>query len=194
MAFSAALKIRTFIAEDWVDFPSSLEYYRTEFQGDNRGFTSSDNVTFRTKQYISFDYNGSNGFSYSADTDTGTTHERTTYLGTGKSTIRSGKADKNTITQQLITRDANKIQIKCICSSKNPRVNFAPAIDYEFYVTLYSNGKIELTGNHDGFPCYEAYVRVNNGSWQTFYQKSQRYITDLAPPAEITANATKQLL
>ncbi|MFD1991898.1 DUF3238 domain-containing protein [Paenibacillus nicotianae] len=194
MAFSAAIKIRSFIAEDWVDFPNSVEQYKVEFKGDNRSFTTADNVTARTRQYLTFKYStGSGGFEFSGDTRTGTTFERLTNLFTKKVSITSDKADDNTIRHEVVSKDATKIKIKCICHSANPKMTGAPAIDYVFYITLHNTGKLELEGIHDGFPCYEVYARYNNNDWQTVYTFKEQTILSLFGEPEISVKKTKQL-
>lgn len=186
MAFSAAVKIQTFISEDWMLYPFTNDRNNTlYFKGDNRSFTSSDNASFRTKQYLAFDYTSSSGkFSFSGNTDTGTTELKKVDNRTGASSITKGKASPSTIQHQVTYQDDKRIQIKCVCSSSNPLVSVAPAIDYNFYVTLFMDGRVELEGNHDAFPCYEVYARANNGAWKPIYQFRETTIDKLAPPVD----------
>lgn len=87
----------------------------------------------------------------------------------------------------------DRIQIRCICDSRNPFEPFAPAINYTFTITVYKNGTVTMSGTHDGFPCYEAYVRLNSGSWKTLYQFSQQTIASLGGAEEIDMNKSLKL-
>ncbi|MFD1887121.1 DUF3238 domain-containing protein [Paenibacillus wenxiniae] len=186
MAFSAAVKIQTFISEDWILFPFTNDRnYTLHFKGDHRSFTSSDNASFRTKQYLSFNYTSADGkFTFNGDEDTGTTELRKTNNRTGASSIVKGKASPSTITHEVTYRDEKRIQIKCVCDSSNPLVSVAPAINYTFNITLFMDGRVELEGNHDAFPCYEVYARANNGAWKPIYQFTETTIDKLAPPVD----------
>lgn len=72
MAFSVALKIQTFIADPFVlGVPTGNSF--TYYSGDDRGFSTSENAGYRTKQYLTFNFNN-DGASWQGFTDTGQTH------------------------------------------------------------------------------------------------------------------------
>ncbi|QDH21504.1 DUF3238 domain-containing protein [Saccharibacillus brassicae] len=176
MAFSVALKIQTFIADAYVPgvpTPTSQAWYG----GDNRGFSSSDTVRFRTKQYLTFNFDN-NGASWNGFTDTGETHRYTINTKTGYQFDQTDKQSPTTIRHSLVTAGSkmtgaadDRIQIRCICDSQNPFEPFAPAINYTYMVTVYKKGTVNISGTHDGFPCYESYARLNSGSWQALHRR-----------------------
>jgi Protein of unknown function (DUF3238) len=64
---------------------------------------------------------------------------------------------------------------------KSPLYGGSPAIDYDFryHICQYPNFQfagqwllVRFKGQHDGFPNYETYARVNGGAWITIYQFS----------------------
>ncbi|MCQ4085691.1 DUF3238 domain-containing protein [Saccharibacillus sp. JS10] len=198
MAFSVALKLQTFIVEPvvfGVPTGNAIVYY----SGDNRGFSTSENASYRTKQYLTFNFDN-NGASWQGFTDTGQTHRSVVRPGDAIIWSDTLKQNPNTITHSLVASSSkmtgaadDRIQIKCICDSRNPFEPFAPAINYTFTVTVYKNGVVSINGTQDGFPSYEAYVRLNSGSWKTLHQFSQQTIASLAPPEEINVNKTLNL-
>lgn len=187
MAITFAIMIKTFIKDAWVPNPLgsvTLDPRISSFEGDNRDFSKEPNASFRTKQYLTFDFNNA-GSTWTANADTGTTTQKDYYLKTGQTTYMSAKASPNDLSAQIVIGNKDEIQLRCKCSSANPMVPGAPPIDYDFFVSATRNGVVALSGSHDGFPSYEMYARVNNGGWQNIYQFTQTSMEKLAGEMDV---------
>ncbi|MDF9412405.1 DUF3238 domain-containing protein [Brevibacillus laterosporus] len=81
--------------------------------------------------------------------------------------------------------NSKQVKYKVVCSSANPLVPNAPAIDYEFKVTLNSDGTGTFEGLHDGFPNYEVYIDTDNSMGN---RKNVVYTFDIADHNETPAS------
>ena len=131
---------------------------------------------------------------------TNETHRAVVRPGEALAWSDTQKQNPNTVRHSLVASGSkmtgaadDRIQIRCICDSQNPFEPFAPAINYTLTITVYKNGTVSIEGTHDGFPCYEAYVRLNSGAWKNLYQFSQQTIASLAPPEEINVNKSLKI-
>lgn len=203
MAFTVAVKIQSFISDAWVKSPISfvpITNVDSSFRGDNRTFSSSDSsgVTYRTKQYLTFKVDNAS-MSYEAYADTGVTVRRDVNVFTKEVSETAAKASTSGITTQygpdnyVVGGASDRLQVRCSGSAADPLIPGAPAVDYEFLLTLYRDGTIKVDANHDGYPCYEVYARLNSGSWKTLYQFTQGNPTNLFPPMEVRANKSLKL-
>ncbi|WP_268625133.1 DUF3238 domain-containing protein [Paenibacillus alvei] len=79
-------------------------------------------------------------------------------------------------------------------SAANPLNTDAPAIDWEYNVTVDNKGKVTVKGNHDGFLAHEIYRRVDKGTPVTIYTHDPRVTGDtpisLFPPMERSVDKT----
>lgn len=77
----------------------------------------------------------------------------------------------------------------------NPLQWDAPTINYDFDVTVYSDGTVHVNGSHDGFPAYEIYKSINGGSSSYTIDQYNPYdhgndITALYPPEDVPLSTT----
>jgi hypothetical protein len=145
----------------------------------------------------------------------GTTHEydKASSITAGKITA-AAKADATLGDSYLKTREATasrsnmkiepawlgdrKIKVHCVGKASNPLASFlgipAPAIDYDFNLTIdYTNAidlRYSLEGDHDGFPAYEVYIG-NNRVYEHDPIAAGQTPVSLGPPMEFSVPSTK---
>ncbi|WP_172195733.1 DUF3238 domain-containing protein [Saccharibacillus qingshengii] len=200
MAINFAVKIQTFIAENQVPDPTGLiplpinDPNMSTFSGDGRGFSKEEDVTFRTKQYVTANFTNTSS-DWQVEARTGITKRYIYSVNTGKLVAtQEQQAPETGIRATLISKSNSEIKLRCTLDSKNPFISVAPAINYEFDLTINKDGTISLSGQHDAFPCYEVYARVNSGGWQTVYQRSQTTIDRLSGFNRFSVDTNRQIL
>jgi hypothetical protein len=170
----------TFIPDAQVPGPPGSEC----FSGDNRGFSNAIHASSRTHQEIEFDVST---LTKTIDfKDTGTSHEVNCTTGAVMST---GKAPTSGLTNGSVTRSSSEILVDFLVEAVNPLVRGAPAIDAS--VVFHVDPAVQtcrLTGQHDGFPAYEAYVTADGGAGVTVHTHDPRTsgddIMSLFPPMD----------
>jgi hypothetical protein len=162
------------------------------FTGDGRGFSNAIHASSRTHQEIEFDVTT---FAKTIDwKQTGTSHEVDCKTGAIEHT---GKAPEGELTNGDVVPDppTGQITLRFIVSATNPLVTPAPAIDADvvFHVDPVHR-RCGLTGEHDGFPAYEAYVTADGGAGKTVYTYDPRTagegISALFPPMDKVASGS----
>lgn len=167
-AASAPAAIRTvkvwwnsFIPLAAIDGPPFYEC----FTGDGRAYSNSITASHRTHQELevevaprrtTIDYK-----------HVGTTHEVSCSTGAVKG---SATAPTSQLTNGPVTYSGSRITIKFKTAASNPLVALAPAIDSEVTFVIDTVARTcSLSGNHDQFPAYEAYVTTNSGAGTFVY-------------------------
>jgi hypothetical protein len=163
------------------------------FEGDNRSFNpyTANTFNFRTAQQIEIDFTSR---SIAAYANTGFTTRKIVYPN-GQTEYTTAHASTSGITCTNISWGSGQVSFHLAVDSSNPLVLGAPAINYDFDVTVYSDGTVKVTGAHDGFPAYEMYKCINNGSsWYTIYQYNPydngKDVSALAPPEDVSVSRT----
>jgi hypothetical protein len=177
----------TFIPMAQVDGPPGSDC----FTGDGRGFSNVISASHRTHQEIEVEV-----ASLRKTIDwkhVGTTHEVDCSTGAVKS---SGTAPTTELTNGPVSRSGSIISIKFKTAASNPLVTFAPAIDSDVTFQIDPVARIcSLTGRHDGFPAYEAYVTADGGAGVMVYGYNPlttgQTIDALFPPMDVPAAASR---
>jgi hypothetical protein len=135
------------------------------FTGDGRGYSANIAASHRTHQEIEFDV-----VSRRLTIDykhVGTTHQVNCSTGAVKKTAT---APVSQLTNGPVTYSGPKITIKFKTAASNPLVGFAPAIDSDVTFVIDTAARTcSLSGSHDQFPGYEAYVTTNGGAGTFVY-------------------------
>ncbi|MCZ7593312.1 MAG: DUF3238 domain-containing protein [Kiritimatiellae bacterium] len=176
------IEVTAFIPHDHISDPFH-SIMGIVFGGDDRGFDKNA-TSYRMRQKVAVvtieecDADGLKEGSIANLVGTTRSYDEATSVdsGTGKLTA-AAKADTVTgaplmidygtastsgmnITVNRLTN--RKVEAVIVGSAANPLVPFAPAIDYDFTVTIDStdplNSTYQITGSHDGFPAYEVYI------------------------------------
>ncbi|ERM18315.1 DUF3238 domain-containing protein [Brevibacillus laterosporus] len=170
------VKIKTFIPEENVKDP-----YGDVYEGDNRGFHFSGN--YRTLQEFAIDFKKK----------------------TVKHTKRVGKTCRINPDEDPVCKRASDSELKmseptwkkdsvkftASCGVSNPLSSNAPAIDYEFKITAYKkDGKVCISGLHDGFPNYEIWKKVGDEPPMPFYffDHGDNTLLSLFPPMDTSVS------
>ena len=184
--------LNTFIPQTIVDGPPFHEC----FLGDDRGFSRNISASSRTHQEIEFSVPSLavlNEWRH-----IGTTHEVNCST---RAALDSDTASINEIYTNLpysgpVTRySANEILVLMVVHASNPLVRGAPAIDALaiFHIDPY-NRYCYMTGFHDGFPGYEAYISGDGVMTEQVYSfdpvAAGNSISSLFPPMDISINNT----
>jgi hypothetical protein len=122
----------------------------------------------------------------------GTTHEVDCSTGAVQS---SGTAPTTELTNGPVSRSGSIISIRFRTAASNPLVTFAPAIDSDVTFQIAPVARTcSLTGSHDGFPAYEAYVTADGRAGVMVYGYNPlttgQTITALFAPMDISAAAS----
>jgi len=122
----------------------------------------------------------------------GTTHEVNckTLAVTG-----TGTAPTSELSNGPITRSGSSIRIQFATAASNPLVALAPAIDSVVTFNIDPVARTcSLSGQHDGFPGYEADVTADGGAGVSVYGYDPSVtgagIGALFPPMDITVAST----
>ena len=157
------------------------------FSGDNRGFSNDVNASARIHLEVEFD------------------------VATGEATVRP-KIGTTSLVQCLIgikfysrtasaeglktslKRNGRNFELTLQGSAKNPLVPLGPPIDFDFKFAINpSTRQVVMTGNHDGYPAYEAYMTVDGSASLPIYQYQKKPIAnplDLYKPMEVAVSRT----
>ncbi len=140
--------------------------FGTCLRGDNRTFTNSIKASYRTHQEIEFDVSTLARIIDYADTGVSTNLDCNTLAVT-----KTAKAPTTGLTNGPVTRSGSDILVDFKASAKDPLLAIACDIDLDvqFHVNPVTR-QCYLTGNHDGFPAYEAYVTEDNGAGVPVYR------------------------
>ncbi|WP_052516616.1 DUF3238 domain-containing protein [Paenibacillus popilliae] len=157
------IKIKVFIPEAKISNPLGP----STFDGDNRGF--SYDGSYRIAQYIKVDLDDLDIVTNMAMT--GTTCENVLKFyptevapSSVETQKKCKKASADKIKLEDIRIENDILHFTAIGAASNPLVALAPDIDYKIYVSVRKNGRVCVTGSHDGFPNYEVWKRVNYGT------------------------------
>ncbi|WP_242213541.1 DUF3238 domain-containing protein [Bacillus cereus group sp. BfR-BA-01383] len=175
------VKIRAsvFIPMSWTEAKKDIETGKViQFEGDSREFTPHTVNTMRSRveQEVVVDFDKKEVFSYA---NTGITTERITNLD-GSVNKRTGKASTENIICTHIVWNSDSVQFTMSASASNPLNVYAPPVDYVLTVRVKKDGRIDVQGEHDGFPCFEFYKQVDFGSFEQIYTHDFRETGDTA--------------
>jgi hypothetical protein len=150
-----------------------------EFGGDCRGF-SFDSEKYRT--WVETPITFSNGSS-SIDT-TGRFIGWTYLYDSNGNLVESRRANPDGIQYSSISKSASKVSYHINHDVAIP-FGLAPAINYQYDATVYSNGSFTITGSRDQAPSHEFYVYAPNTDLPilTLFQASNKGFSYLWPPA-----------
>jgi RHS repeat-associated protein len=162
------------------------------FLGDARG-PMAETQRFRTEQVVRVETDPSISKDplLSKQAETGTTIALvpfSPYVLTGKSQGEfSASATRTDVNQ------GNNVTLGVEGSAGNPLVPFAPAIDYNFQITIVpgEDGKfhVVVSGSHDAFPAYEVFVTPANEQATLFYWFNPKTgaleVFELFPPKDV---------
>lgn len=92
--------------------------------------------------------------------------------------VRTAQADANKSMRAGALRLPDGYTLmKVAAHAKNPRVSYAPAIDYEHYVLVDSDGKVVgLFGSHDPFPSHGASTQIAGQQSRTLFDNAASWI------------------
>jgi hypothetical protein len=176
----------TFIPMAMIDGPPGSQC----FAGDNRGPSNAIHAPHRTHQEIEVDV------ATLAMTinwkHVGETHEVDCVTG---AVVARDTAPTSQLDNGPVSRDGSNILIGFSTAASNPLVTFAPAIDSAVTFQIDPVARTcSLSGHHDGFPAYEAYVTADGGAGVLVYNHDPRIkgqnVSALFPPAEIKVAVT----
>ncbi|MBM7568395.1 DUF3238 domain-containing protein [Paenibacillus sacheonensis] len=148
-----------------------------EYAGDAREFTPHAVNTGRSQieQEVVVDFARRKLFAYA---DTGLTAVKQTSAD-GKAQITRDKASVDGVRVEDEAWEAMTVSFTMRASVANPLRPGAPAVDYLLRVTVDGeDGSVEITGSHDGFPCFEFYKQVDFGEFQLLYSHDYRAAGD----------------
>ncbi|WP_054955285.1 DUF3238 domain-containing protein [Paenibacillus dakarensis] len=194
MASIVEVRLAAFIPQAWIDYMRTSEVV-VQFNGNNREFTYyTENQPELSKmtQHVVVDFNKKEIKHFKS---VGSTIERTVDLETGE-VLRQftghASSDGLTISNQSISSTSATFKLRA--SAANPLVSSAPAIDWEYTITVTNTGKVTVNGTHDGYPAHEIYKRVDYGTPTRIYTHDPRVTGEtpasLAPPMEHSVNRT----
>lgn len=148
-----------------------------EYAGDAREFSPATVNTGRSRveQEVVVDFVKRKLFSFA---NTGITILRQTMAG-GLTEMKQSKASIDGVTVEGETWGAMTCSFTMKASAADPLRPDAPALDYELHITVHGeDGKVEVRGRHDGFPCYEFYKQVDFGDFEQLYAHDCRVTGD----------------
>ncbi|MCR8842296.1 DUF3238 domain-containing protein [Paenibacillus sp. SC116] len=173
------IKIRAsvFIPMSWTESVKDITTGNVhKFEGDSREFTpyAVNTMRSRVEQEVTVDFYKKEVFSYK---NTGITTENVTHSD-GSTHQRQGKASTDGIQCiDIVWRD-DDVCFKMLASASNPLNDAAPPVDYLLRVNVTKDGTVSMTGEHDGFPCFEFYKQSNFGPFETIYTHDFRKTGD----------------
>jgi peptidoglycan hydrolase-like protein with peptidoglycan-binding domain len=151
----------SFIPHAQIDGPIFSEC----FKGDGRTFSNSLDASHRTHQEIEFEL-ASRRVTVNYR-HVGTTHEFD--CDTGKS-VGTATAPVSQLSNGPVTYSGSRVTIKFSTDATNPLVSLAPAINSAVTFELDTAKRTcKLSGVHDEFPAYEAYVAANSDAGTMVY-------------------------
>ncbi|MFD1957535.1 DUF3238 domain-containing protein [Paenibacillus thailandensis] len=192
MANIVEVRFAAFIPQAWIEFMRTTEVI-IQYNGNNREFTYyTENQPEKSKmvQHIVCDFSQKAIKHYKS---TGPTIERTIDIDTGE-VLREfyDHAGTEGLTISDTSISSTQASFKIRASVANPLNTDAPAIDWEYTVTVTSSGKVTVVGQHDGYPAHEIYKRVDSGTPVLIYKHDPRTtgetVASLFPPMEHSVN------
>lgn len=190
MANIVEVRVTAFINDDWILF-SATPTANIYFEGNNRGFTywtENQANLFKMAQHAVVDFQNKSIKVFNA---VGPTRQMTVYNATGQITYNEGQTDTSKMDYSTSFDTYGNAKIWLKGSSENPRVNLAPTIDWDYYVTVTPTGQVTITGKHDGYPNHEIYKRVNSGTPVEMYRFNKQTIASLYDPMEHSVSVVK---
>lgn len=181
------IKIKAFIPEASVRNPSGP----STFDGDGRGF--SYDGSYRMAHYIKVDLDDLEIITNMASTGQTCENVPARLVETSEYSARlaepyrqCGQASADGIKLENIRVENNILHFTAVGAASNPLVATAPDIDYRIYVSVRKNGRVCITGSHDGFPNYEVWARVNYGTPENVYSydHGSKGLRSLFPPLD----------
>ncbi|MGF9975265.1 DUF3238 domain-containing protein [Viridibacillus arvi] len=173
------VKIRAsvFIPMSWTEPKKDIQTGKViQFEGDSREFTpyAVNTMRSRIEQEVVVDFYKKEIFSYA---NTGITTEKV--INSDNSiNQRTGKASTESIVCTNVVWGSDDVKFQMSASASNPLNMYAPPVDYLLTVQVKKDGRIEIQGEHDGFPCYEFYKQVNFGPFEEIYTHDFRKTGD----------------
>lgn len=164
------VKIRAclFIPMAWTEPKKDTQTGKViQFKGDSREFTpyAVNTMRFRVEQEAVVDFYEKELFSYA---NTGISTERVTNPDDSVNE-RTEKASTEGIQCTNIIWGFDDVRFQMSASVSNPLVEKVPSADYLLNVQVTRDGKIDIQGTHDGFPCYEFYKQIDFGPFEQIY-------------------------
>ncbi|MBJ6360939.1 DUF3238 domain-containing protein [Paenibacillus sp. GCM10012307] len=206
---NVAVRVAVWLPFDWIQFsntPSLTTWYKGDGTPAQRGGTNGfnpDSPNFRLAQQVNITINDTTGKMTAAYPykNTGISYKKTLEknLVPPRETITSRQASDSGMVYKEVSntgKDASgnpgKFVFKLTGAVSEPFQWYAPDIDYDFKITVYSTGLVQVEGAHDGFPCYEVYKKVNGSPWATVYNwdgpAQGKDLLALFPPMDVTVN------
>jgi len=152
--------MNSFIPDPMVKQP----LFRTCLKGDGRSFSNLIHASYRSHQEIEFDTTTLASIDWA---DTGTSANLNCKTGAVEKT---GKAPTSGLKNGPVTRSGGDVLVDFSASVSDPLLTIACAIDLkvQFHVNP-ATRQCSLSGKHDGFPAYEAYVTADGGAGVSVY-------------------------
>lgn len=174
------VRIATFIPDAWISSARASGDRRVEFRGDDREFSPYTGNTghSRVAQDVVIDFGRE---VVSAHPETGQSVERV-IAPDGTVTIRTATASTDGITCTDVAWADSGVEFTAAASVSNPLNEASPPVDFVFDVRALPDGTVDLTGRHDGFPCFEVYKQIEFGAFERVYAYDYRE-TDASPKA-----------
>lgn len=191
MATIVKVRAATFIPVAWLDSPREGEEHLC-FRGDDREFTPHAVNTGRSRveQEVVIDLDREQLLTAA---DTGQSKERVEHTDETSET-RTGKAATTGIGVSDIDWSTG-CEFRMYTDAANPLVEAAEPVTYDVNVTVTPDGEVDLTGVHDGFPCFEWYAQTDFSPFRTLYTYDYRDAgkspLDLAGPPDCEFTVTE---
>lgn len=167
------LRYTTFLEDEWVENPNVLSKMRF-FTGDGRTFDPKAD-RYRTRAEVKI--KGKNvALSRSVGASEGYTVE--------KELVERDRASDEGIVIKSVQTDEEKVSFLLDHSVGNPLIP-SPDIVYKVHAAFYTNGLMEISGEHDEAPHHEVYLKSGDSEWKPLHRSKSRGLERLAPP---TAN------
>lgn len=198
----AKIRLMGFINEGFIPAADDAlgDGYTEYFEGDSRsyGYSYGDSTSltpqYRFLQDVFVDFtNNSQNYKENVGRSTRFYINNTTNQRDYSKDVH-GYASMSGMSVQNFVWSTNKVSFNVVTSAGNP-LTPSPNADANLNFTLYRGiygacGLTEIKGSHDGYPTYEIYRNEgSNGTW-SLYQFAHQSLASLAPPAEITVDAS----
>lgn len=160
MATIVKIRASVFIPMFWTEPKQELDTGNIiQYEGDAREFTpcAVNAMRSRVEQEVVVDFYKKEVFTYS---NTGITTEKVTRPD-GSVKKRTGKASTDGILCTHMSWGSNDVVFQMSASARNPLLAHAPTVDYLLRIRITEDGRVEVDGSHDGFPCFEFYKQVD---------------------------------
>lgn len=167
------IRAAVFIPDAWISRSRSDDGGPTvEYRGDDREFTrhAVDVGRSRVEQAAVVDFEREDLL---ATADTSRSVERVTRPD-GSEETRTGRADADGVFCTDPAWREDGVAFEMHASASNPLVTHPDPVDYAVAVTVGRDGTVEVTGRHDGFPCFEWYAQVDFDEFRTVYRHDHR--------------------